>query len=63
MYGKKHILMDDETSKIITNDAVMEKASLKRTQVSLLASKMGYDGIITSEDFLDTIMGSGKCPV
>ena len=61
--AKKHILMDDETSKIITNDAVMEKASLKRTQVSLLASKMGYDGIITSEDFLDTIMGSGKCPV
>lgn len=52
----KHILMDDKTSKVISNEQVMKKAALKKPQVSLLASRMGYEEIIRSKDFLDIIM-------
>ena len=53
--AEKHILMDDKTEAIITNDAVMEQAALKKPQVSFLASEMGFKGIITSEAFLKAL--------
>lgn len=47
--------MDDKTEAIITNDAVMEQAALKKPQVSFLASEMGFKRIITSEAFLKAL--------
>ena len=56
----KHILMDDKTNRILTDDSLMEKAALKKPNVSYLASEMGFEGVITSEDFLAALTENSK---
>lgn len=54
------ILMDDKTNRILTDDSLMEKAALKKPNVSYLASEMGFEGVITSEDFLAALTENSK---
>ena len=56
----KHILMDDKTNRILTDDSLMEKAALKKPNVSYLASEMGFEGVITSEAFLAALTENSK---
>lgn len=56
----KHILMDDKTNRILTDDSLMEKAALKKPNVSYLASEMGFEGVITSEVFLAALTENSK---